>query len=169
MVTEGRIASASILDRDFSGLHRQGAWDYQVYYESECSFADLGHAITSRSGGPDGLDPCNDHTDLITMHIRACAHVGLESRSPFLDHRIVEFAFRLSGRMKIRAGGVTKWIFREVAREFLPADLVDRRDKMGMVSPLPIWLGRALPGGESATRRIVTATKDRDPARDAGG
>ncbi len=86
-------------------------------------------------------------TDLITMDIRGCAHVGLESRSPFLDHRIVEFAFRLPGRMKIRAGGVTKWIFREVAREFLPADLVDRRDKMGMVSPLPIWLGRALPGG----------------------
>jgi hypothetical protein len=68
MVTEGRIASASILDRVFPGLHRQGAWDYQVYCESECSFANLGHAITSRSGGPDGLAPCNDHTDLITMN-----------------------------------------------------------------------------------------------------
>jgi len=84
--------------------------------------------------------------DLITMDDRGCAHVGLESRSPFLDHRIVEFAFRLPGRMKIREGGVTKWILREVAREFLPADLVDRRDKMGMVSPLPIWLRRELHG-----------------------
>ena len=84
--------------------------------------------------------------DLITMDDRGCAHVGLESRSPFLDHRIVEFAFRLPGRMKIREGGVTKWILREVAREFLPADLVDRRDKMGMVSPLPLWLQRELRG-----------------------
>jgi Asparagine synthase len=85
--------------------------------------------------------------DLITMDDRGCAHVGLESRSPFLDHRIVEFAFRLPGRMKIRAGGLTKWIFREVAREFLPADLVDCRDKMGMVSPLSMWLQRERRGG----------------------
>jgi asparagine synthetase B (glutamine-hydrolysing) len=85
--------------------------------------------------------------DLITMDDRGCAHVGLESRSPFLDHRIVEFAFRLPGRMKIRAGGLIKWIFREVAREFLPADLVDCRDKMGMVSPLSMWLQRERRGG----------------------
>ena len=43
--------------------------------------------------------------DLITMDDRGCAHVGLERRSPFLDHRIVEFAFRLPGRMKIREAG----------------------------------------------------------------
>lgn len=82
--------------------------------------------------------------DLITMDDRGCAHVGLESRSPFLDHRIVELAFRLPGRMKIRGPGVTKWILREVAREFLPPELVDRRDKMGMVSPLALWLRREL-------------------------
>src|SRR5882724_5768280 len=35
MVTEGRIASASILDRVFSGIHRQGAWDYQACYERD--------------------------------------------------------------------------------------------------------------------------------------
>jgi asparagine synthase (glutamine-hydrolysing) len=84
--------------------------------------------------------------DLITMDDRGCAHVGLESRSPFLDHRIVELAFRLPGRLKIREGGVTKWILRQVAREFLPLDLVERRDKMGMVSPLAIWLRRELRG-----------------------
>ncbi len=45
MVTEGRIASASILDRVFTGLHLQGAWDYQACDESELSFTDLKHAI----------------------------------------------------------------------------------------------------------------------------
>lgn len=47
MVTEGRIASAAILDRVFAGLHRQGAWDYQACYGTESSFDDLGLAITS--------------------------------------------------------------------------------------------------------------------------
>lgn len=82
--------------------------------------------------------------DLITMDDRGCAHVGLESRSPFLDYRIVEFAFRLPARLKIREGGVTKWILREAAREFVPAEIVDRKDKMGMVSPIGVWLRREL-------------------------
>ena len=84
--------------------------------------------------------------DLITMDDRGCAHAGLESRSPFLDHRIAEYALRLPARMKIRDRDVTKWILREVAREFLPRDVVDRRDKLGMVSPVAIWLRRELKG-----------------------
>jgi asparagine synthase (glutamine-hydrolysing) len=82
--------------------------------------------------------------DLIKMDDRGCGHAGLESRSPFLDHRIVEFAFRLPARFKIRPGGVTKWILREVAREFVPAEIVDRQDKMGMVSPIGRWLRQEL-------------------------
>ena len=82
--------------------------------------------------------------DLIKMDDRGCAHVGLESRSPFLDHRIVEFSFRLPARFKIRSGGATKWILREVAREFVPLEIVERRDKMGMVSPIGVWLRREL-------------------------
>jgi asparagine synthase (glutamine-hydrolysing) len=78
------------------------------------------------------------------MDDRGCAHVGLESRSPFLDYRIVEFAFRLPARMKIRAGGITKWILREVAKEFVPLSVVNRNDKMGMVSPLGRWLKEEL-------------------------
>jgi asparagine synthase (glutamine-hydrolysing) len=82
--------------------------------------------------------------DLIKMDDRGCAHVGLESRSPFLDYRIVEFAFRLPNRFKIRPGGGTKWILREVAREFVPVEIVERKDKMGMVSPIGVWLRREL-------------------------
>ncbi len=82
--------------------------------------------------------------DLIKMDDRGCAHVGLESRSPFLDHRIAEFAFRLPARFKIRPGGVTKWILREAAREFVPLEIVERKDKMGMVSPIGLWLRREL-------------------------
>ncbi len=96
--------------------------------------------------------------DLIKMDDRGCAHVGLESRSPFLDYRIVEFAFRLPGRYKIRAGGTTKWILREIAREFVPLEIVERKDKMGMVSPIGRWLQRELrPWSES----LVTSLRSR--------
>lgn len=47
MVTEGRIASASILDRVFSELHRQGIWDYQAFYEWDSSFDEIGEAVKS--------------------------------------------------------------------------------------------------------------------------
>jgi asparagine synthase (glutamine-hydrolysing) len=97
--------------------------------------------------------------DLITMDDRGCAHVGLESRSPFLDHRIVELAFRLPSRFKIRPGGVTKWILREVAREFVPVEIVERRDKMGMVSPVGLWLQREL---QSWSHSLVASLQARN-------
>lgn len=96
--------------------------------------------------------------DLIKMDDRGCAHVGLESRSPFLDYRIAEFAFRLPGRFKIRPGGSTKWILREVAREFVPLEVVERKDKMGMVSPIGVWLRREL---KPWTDELVTALQQR--------
>jgi asparagine synthase (glutamine-hydrolysing) len=97
--------------------------------------------IVSQMGYTDAIITLQD---LIQMDDRGCAHVGLESRSPFLDHRIAEFAFRLPGRFKIRPGGVTKWILREVAREFVPLEIVERKDKMGMVSPIGGWLQHEL-------------------------
>lgn len=96
--------------------------------------------------------------DLIKMDDRGCAHVGLESRSPFLDYRIAEFAFRLPARFKIRPGGVTKWILREVAREFVPLEIVERKDKMGMVSPIGVWLQRDL---RAWSESLVTALRAR--------
>jgi asparagine synthase (glutamine-hydrolysing) len=96
--------------------------------------------------------------DLIKMDDRGCAHVGLESRSPFLDHRIAEFAFRIPGRFKIRAGGVTKWLLREVAKEFVPLEIVERKDKMGMVSPIGLWLRREL---KDWSDDLVTSLRNR--------
>jgi asparagine synthase (glutamine-hydrolysing) len=101
-------------------------------------------------------DACLTLQDLITMDDRGCAHVGLESRSPFLDYRIVEFAFRLPGHLKIR-NGTTKWILREAAREWLPPEIVDRPDKMGMVSPIGRWLKGELAGWVEPLRRSLEA------------
>jgi len=76
---------------------------------------------------------------LLDMNDRAAAAYGLENRCPFLDHRIVEFAFRLPPEMKIREY-TTKYILREVARGLVPDPVIDRRDKKGLVVPFNVWL-----------------------------
>ncbi|MDD5556342.1 MAG: asparagine synthase (glutamine-hydrolyzing) [bacterium] len=75
---------------------------------------------------------------LITMNDKAVAAVGLENRTPFLDHRIVEFAFRLPPEMKVR-GFTTKHILREAARGIVPDAVIEREDKKGLVVPLNRW------------------------------
>ncbi|MEW6257368.1 MAG: N-acetylglutaminylglutamine amidotransferase [Pseudomonadota bacterium] len=49
---------------------------------------------------------------------------GLETRVPFLDHRLVELAARIPGELKAKAGG--KHILKEAARRVLPAEVIDR-------------------------------------------
>jgi asparagine synthase (glutamine-hydrolysing) len=63
---------------------------------------------------------------------------SIESRVPFLDHRLVEFAARLPPRMKLRRF-TTKWILREAVREILPAEILTRK-KMGFPVPFGIWM-----------------------------
>ena len=80
---------------------------------------------------------------LLTMNDRAAAAVGLENRCPFLDHRILEFAFRLPARLKIRdyAG---KHILRLAAKGIVPDSIIERTDKMGLVVPVAGWLADEL-------------------------
>jgi asparagine synthase (glutamine-hydrolysing) len=63
---------------------------------------------------------------------------SIESRVPFLDHRLVEFAAALPPRMKLR-GFTTKWILRQAVREILPAEILTRK-KMGFPVPFGIWM-----------------------------
>jgi asparagine synthase (glutamine-hydrolysing) len=63
---------------------------------------------------------------------------SIESRVPFLDHRLVEFAAGLPERMKLR-GFKTKWILREAVREILPSEILTRK-KMGFPVPFANWM-----------------------------
>jgi len=65
---------------------------------------------------------------------------GREVRLPFLDHRLVEFAFRLPEHLLMR-GAWTKWILREAFRGIIPQQIVDRVDKLGYMPPQQRWLG----------------------------
>ena len=63
---------------------------------------------------------------------------SIETRSPFLDYRLAEFAFALPNQFKIR-NGLGKWILREAMKGILPESVRRRRDKQGFNAPTMHW------------------------------
>jgi asparagine synthase (glutamine-hydrolysing) len=63
---------------------------------------------------------------------------SIESRVPFLDHKLVEFAAAMPVEMKLR-GLTTKYVLREAMRGTLPAEILNRK-KMGFPVPIGKWL-----------------------------
>ncbi len=71
---------------------------------------------------------------------RASMAFGIENRAPFLDYRLVEFAYSLNSDLKINNVD-NKAIVREFARKnrIVDEQIIDRKDKMGFVSPQEMW------------------------------
>lgn len=82
---------------------------------------------------------------LLHVEDRVSAAHGVESRVPFLDHRLVEFIASLPPKMKFR-GAEMKYILKRAAAGIVPPEILARKDKMGFPIPLHLWARDGLRG-----------------------
>jgi asparagine synthase (glutamine-hydrolysing) len=75
--------------------------------------------------------------DLLARGDKTAMAASVEARVPLLDHRLVEFAATLPPNLKLRRLK-RKFLLKQVAREFLPPEIVDRR-KRGFPAPFGSW------------------------------
>jgi asparagine synthase (glutamine-hydrolysing) len=80
--------------------------------------------------------------NLLARGDRMSMAASLELRPPFLDRDVVELAFRLPSRLKVR-DGVGKWVLRQAAEGIVPAEVL-RRPKLGFRLPLDAWFRSGL-------------------------
>jgi asparagine synthase (glutamine-hydrolysing) len=75
--------------------------------------------------------------DVMTKVDRMSMAHSLEAREPLLDHELFEYVARLPGSMKYR-NGISKYLFRQVAKKYLPTEILQRK-KQGFGVPLEFW------------------------------
>jgi asparagine synthase (glutamine-hydrolysing) len=118
-------------------LARAGALDpyrdMRRYFEAADSHATLNRMLYA--------DTKTYLHELLMKQDQMSMAASIESRVPFLDHKLVEFTARLPLRLKLRRGWTTKYVLRRAMKDVLPAPILTRR-KMGFPVPVGRWFRR---------------------------
>jgi asparagine synthase (glutamine-hydrolysing) len=112
--------SAEVLNRHFNSPNAENLIDKMIY--------------------TDLMTRLPEHTLMLTDRL-SMAH-GLEARSPFLDHRLVEYLARFPANLKVH-GRQLKYILRKMTKDILPYDIV-KREKQGFMFPIAYWFRNEL-------------------------
>jgi len=141
--------------------------------------AALGKRHLSADAGHPGfaqLDPFNQYLyalthdsilpTLLRNYDRYAMINGIEIRAPFMDYRIIAYAFSIPMRSKI-GGGYTKRIVRDALGPYMPEEVVTRKSKLGFNSPIVDWMQRqmkpyfldAISSESFRTSRLIDAPK----------
>jgi len=75
---------------------------------------------------------------LLQMADRVNMAFSVENRSPFLDYRLIQYAYSMPSKYKIK-DGITKWALKEVSKKFIPLEIAERTDKRGFSAPVNKW------------------------------
>ncbi len=75
---------------------------------------------------------------LLQVEDRMSMAHGIESRVPFLDHRLVELVATIPANMKFKDGRM-KYILRHAMKQHVPEEIMNRKDKMGFPTPFTQW------------------------------
>jgi len=75
---------------------------------------------------------------LLQMADRLCMAFSIENRSPYLDYRLIQYGFSMPSKYKINHG-ITKWVLKEVAKKYIPKEIIQRIDKRGFSAPVNRW------------------------------
>lgn len=76
--------------------------------------------------------------DILVKIDRASMASSIETRAPFLDHKLIEYVWKIPHRFKNK-NGQGKWILKEILKQYVPKDLTER-PKMGFGVPIGTWL-----------------------------
>jgi asparagine synthase (glutamine-hydrolysing) len=142
------------LDRGFLRMQRHvnGALRRKLFTAGALSGTDPKKTLLERRNGIAGaagpahvlarMQNCDFHTymtdDVLAKVDRMSMAHGLECRSPFMDHRLIEWAARLPARITVAADGTGKRVLGHLLARFLPEHLF-RRPKQGFTPPWEQW------------------------------
>ncbi len=124
-------------------------WDALGYYSSYETFRKIFYENDQKRGSYfDSMSNFDFNTllpGLLHVEDRVSMAHGLESRVPFLNHKLVEFAATIPANIKFKDGTLKRVLINSL-REELPDKIVNRKNKMGFPVPLNEWLNNGLRG-----------------------